>query len=37
MRRPPGGPTLRIHIGLENVCDLEADLDRGFGALKAAT
>lgn len=33
----PGGPTLRLHIGLENVDDLKADLDRGFGALKAAT
>jgi cysteine-S-conjugate beta-lyase len=32
----PGGPTLRLHIGLENVDDLKADLDRGFSALKAA-
>jgi cystathionine beta-lyase len=32
----PGGPTLRFHIGLENVDDLEADLDRGFAALNAA-
>jgi cystathionine beta-lyase len=32
----PGGPTLRLHIGLENVEDLKADLDRGFAALKAA-
>src|SRR5437899_9667553 len=31
----PGGPTLRFHIGLENVDDLKADLDRGFAALKA--
>jgi cystathionine beta-lyase len=31
----PGGPTLRLHIGLENVDDLKADLDRGFAALKA--
>jgi cystathionine beta-lyase len=31
----PGGPTLRFHIGLENVDDLTADLDRGFAALKA--
>ena len=30
----PGGPTLRLHIGLENVDDLKADLDRGFAALK---
>jgi cystathionine beta-lyase len=32
----PGGPTLRLHIGLENVDDLKADLDRGFAAMKAA-
>ncbi|WLA78841.1 cystathionine beta-lyase [Bradyrhizobium elkanii] len=32
----PGGPTLRLHIGLENLDDLKADLDRGFAALKAA-
>ncbi|WP_291861475.1 cystathionine beta-lyase [Bradyrhizobium sp.] len=32
----PGGPTLRIHIGLENVEDLKADLDRGFAAFDAA-
>jgi cystathionine beta-lyase len=32
----PGGPTLRLHIGLENVEDLRADLDRGFAALKKA-
>ncbi|MEN3348493.1 MAG: cysteine-S-conjugate beta-lyase, partial [Bradyrhizobium sp.] len=32
----PGGPTLRLHIGLENVDDLKADLDRGFAALNAA-
>ncbi|TAI65413.1 cystathionine beta-lyase [Bradyrhizobium sp. Leo170] len=32
----PGGPTLRLHIGLENIDDLKADLDRGFAALKAA-
>jgi cystathionine beta-lyase/cystathionine gamma-synthase len=31
-----GGPTLRRHIGLENVDDLKADLERGFAALKAA-
>jgi cystathionine beta-lyase len=29
----PGGPTLRLHIGLENVDDLKADLERGFAAL----
>jgi cystathionine beta-lyase len=32
----PGGPSLRLHIGLENVDDLKADLDRGFAALNAA-
>jgi cystathionine beta-lyase len=32
----PGGPTLRLHIGLESVEDLKADLDRGFAALKGA-
>jgi cystathionine beta-lyase len=33
----PGGPTMRLHIGLENVDDLKADLERGFAALKAAS
>jgi cystathionine beta-lyase len=32
----PGGPTLRLHIGLENIDDLKADLDRGFAVLNAA-
>lgn len=32
----PGGPTLRLHIGLENIEDLKADLDRGFAAFSAA-
>jgi cysteine-S-conjugate beta-lyase len=32
----PGGPTLRLHIGLESVDDLKADLERGFAALAAA-
>jgi len=32
----PGGPTLRLHIGLENVEDLKADLAAGFEALKDA-
>lgn len=32
----PGGPTLRLHIGLENLDDLKADLERGFAALRAA-
>jgi cysteine-S-conjugate beta-lyase len=31
----PGGPTLRLHIGLENVDDLKADLERGFAAFNA--
>jgi cysteine-S-conjugate beta-lyase len=32
----PGGPTVRFHIGLEDVGDLCADLERGFAALAAA-
>ena len=32
----PGGPTIRLHIGLEDVDDLIADLERGFAALAAA-
>jgi cysteine-S-conjugate beta-lyase len=32
----PEGPTVRIHIGLESVDDLIADLERGFAALAAA-
>ena len=32
----PGGPTLRFHIGLENVEDLKSDLERGFVAFNAA-
>src|SRR5246127_4333768 len=32
----PGGPSIRFHIGLENVEDLKADLDRGFAAFNAA-
>jgi cysteine-S-conjugate beta-lyase len=32
----PGGPTLRFHIGLEDVSDLTADLERGFAAMAAA-
>jgi cystathionine beta-lyase len=31
----PGGPTLRLHIGLENVSDLKADLERGFAVFNA--
>jgi cystathionine beta-lyase len=32
----PGGPTVRIHVGLEDVDDLIGDLERGFAALAAA-
>jgi cystathionine beta-lyase len=32
----PGGPALRLHIGLESVDDLKADLERGFAAFNAA-
>jgi len=32
----PGGPTVRLHIGLEAVEDLVADLERGFAALNVA-
>ena len=32
----PGGPTIRLHIGLEDVDDLVADLERGFAAMAAA-
>jgi cystathionine beta-lyase len=32
----PGGPALRLHIGLENVDDLKADLERGCAAFNAA-
>jgi cystathionine beta-lyase len=31
-----GGPTVRLHIGLEDVDDLISDLERGFAALAAA-
>jgi cystathionine beta-lyase len=33
----PGGPTVRMHIGLEDVDDLIRDLERGFAALAAAS
>ncbi|WGF89516.1 cystathionine beta-lyase [Marinivivus vitaminiproducens] len=33
---PEGGPTLRLHIGLEAIDDLKADLAAGFERLKAA-
>ncbi|MGP9812901.1 cystathionine beta-lyase [Rhodopseudomonas sp. NSM] len=32
----PGGPALRLHIGLESTDDLKADLERGFAAFNAA-
>ncbi len=32
----PGGPTVRLHIGLEDVSDLMADLERGFAAFATA-
>jgi cysteine-S-conjugate beta-lyase len=32
----PGGPAVRFHVGLENVGDLIADLERGFASLAAA-
>jgi cystathionine beta-lyase len=32
----PGGPTVRIHIGHEDVGDLIADLEQGFAALARA-
>jgi cystathionine beta-lyase len=35
-RWSPGGPTLRLHIGLEDVDDLIGDLERGFAALAAS-
>jgi len=31
----PGGPTIRISVGLEDIEDLKADLDRGFQRLRA--
>ena len=31
----PGGPAVRLHIGLEDVSDLIADLERGFAAMAA--
>jgi cysteine-S-conjugate beta-lyase len=35
-RWTPGGPTVRFHIGLEDVDDLIGDLERGFAALPTA-
>ena len=36
-RWQPGGPAVRLHIGLENVEDLKADLARGFDAFNRHT
>ncbi len=30
------GPTIRLHIGLEDLEDLKADLDAGFARLRAS-
>lgn len=35
-RWEPGGPALRLHVGLEDVGDLIGDLERGFAALAKA-
>ena len=35
-RWEPGGPALRLHVGLEDVGDLIDDLERGFAALAQA-
>jgi cystathionine beta-lyase len=32
----PGGPALRLHIGLESLDDLKADFENGFAAFNAA-
>jgi cystathionine beta-lyase len=32
----PQGPAVRLHIGLENVDDLKADLERGFAVFNGA-
>jgi cysteine-S-conjugate beta-lyase len=33
-RFSPGGPTVRFSVGLEDIEDLKADLDRGFNRLR---
>ena len=33
-RFAPGGPTVRFSVGLEDIEDLKADLDRGFARLR---
>ncbi|RIY03215.1 cystathionine beta-lyase [Aureimonas flava] len=32
---PPEGPVIRLQVGLEDVADLQADLERGFAAVRA--
>jgi cysteine-S-conjugate beta-lyase len=32
----PGGPTLRFHVGFEDLEDLKEDLDRSFARLRDA-
>jgi len=32
----PGGPAIRFHIGLEDVGDLIADMERGFAAMRVS-
>jgi cysteine-S-conjugate beta-lyase len=34
-RFAPGGPTVRFSVGLEDIEDLKADLERGFARLRA--
>ena len=31
----PGGPTIRLYVGLEDIEDLKADIERGFARMKA--
>jgi cysteine-S-conjugate beta-lyase len=33
----PAGPTVRLHIGLEDIEDLKSDLDSGFARLRATS
>lgn len=35
-RWAPEGPAVRLHIGLEDVADLKADLDQAFAKMRAA-
>ncbi|MBV9288643.1 MAG: PLP-dependent transferase, partial [Hyphomicrobiales bacterium] len=35
-RWAPGGPTVRFSVGLEDIDDLKADLERGFERLRTA-